>query len=307
MLHTITIDNAICTGCGTCVRICPADCLTLSKIVKVEFSDKGCIGCEHCVAVCPAGVLTGQRSEEKFIFESFPCEPESLHFPSITPGRLATFLQQRRSCRLFSKQPVPVTMLRDLVRLAITAPSGTNSQGWTFCLLGSRPEVVRFGEGVAGFYRSLNRLAVNPVARLYSRIVHGDALGRYRRRHYDSVAKSLAEWQEGGRDRLFHGAPAAIVIGGKKNASCPQEDALLACQNLLLGATAMGLGSCMIGYAVEAMRRDRSLCRDLSFPDDEDIYAVVVLGYPAVTFLRSCGRKVPIIRRPVYADPEGED
>ena len=61
-------------------------------------------------------------------------------------------------------------------------------------------------------------------------------------------------------DRLFHGAAAAILVTGRRQASCPAEDALLATQNILLAAHAMGLGSCLIGFAVEAMRRDPGAC-----------------------------------------------
>ncbi|MEZ4578721.1 MAG: nitroreductase family protein [Desulfobacterales bacterium] len=38
----------------------------------------------------------------------------------------------RRSCRNYKETPVPASVLEDLVRIGITAPSGTNSQMWTF-------------------------------------------------------------------------------------------------------------------------------------------------------------------------------
>ena len=89
---------------------------------------------------------------------------------------------------------------------------------------------------------------------------------------------------------------AAILVTGKKDASCPAEDALLATQNILLAAHAMGLGSCLIGFVVEAMRRDAKLRRQIGIADDEEIYSVIALGYPAVNYLRPANRKVVVPR-----------
>ncbi len=54
---------------------------------------------------------------------------------------------------------------------------------------------------------------------------------------------------EKGKDLLFHGAPAAIIVASKEEASCPSEDSLLATQNILLGAHSLGLGTCLVGFA----------------------------------------------------------
>jgi len=129
----------------------------------------------------------------------------------------------------------------------------------------------------------------HPAARLFSRLFLKDRLGFYRRRYHDQVRDALRQFEETGRDRLFHGATAAIVIATRPGASCPREDALLAAQNIAPAARAMGIGSCLIGFAVEAMRRDPSIPRALDIPADEAVHAVVALGRPA-------GRKPVSIR-----------
>ena len=47
------VDADKCTGCGTCVSICPVDVFVLndgkSKVVK----PKECIECGSCVVNCP--------------------------------------------------------------------------------------------------------------------------------------------------------------------------------------------------------------------------------------------------------------
>jgi nitroreductase len=89
---------------------------------------------------------------------------------------------------------------------------------------------------------------------------------------------------------------AAVIIGSRPGASCPAEDALLAAGNMLLAAHAMGLGSCLIGYAVEAMRHDRRVKEAVALPRRETVHAVVALGWPDVAFLRPTGRRRPVVR-----------
>jgi nitroreductase len=134
-------------------------------------------------------------------------------------------------------------------------------------------------------------MAANPLLRLLSRLFSHDVLGNYYRRYYESVKKGLALRSEEGRDLLFHGAPAVILIGSEAGASCPAEDALLATQNILLGAHALGLGSCLIGFAVSALQHDPTIKDILAIPRPEQIYSVIALGYPNEHYQRLTGRR----------------
>jgi nitroreductase len=126
------------------------------------------------------------------------------------------------------------------------------------------------------------------------------SLHNYYRDHYTSVKTGLEAWRSGGRDRLFHGAPAVIVVAARKRASCPGEDALLATQNILLAAHTLGLGTCLNGFAVEAMRRDASIAKALEIPPEEQVHAVIALGWPqkVETYSALCGRLPMTIRQP---------
>ena len=77
------------------------------------------------------------------------------------------------------------------------------------------------------------------------------------------------------------------------------EDALLASQNILLGAHSLGLGSCIIGFAVEAIKRDRQIRKLLQIPNYESVYAVIALGYPAEKYQRTGLRKKIVPRYPL--------
>ncbi len=212
------------------------------------------------------------------------------------PVQLAGLVSSRRSCRNFLNTPVDAGLLEDLVRIGITAPSGTNSQKWTFTILADRSLVLRLGTVIGRFFERLNRLAENRFLRGGLKLLGRSQLEEYHREYYDSVRNALDEWKIHGIDRLFHGAPAAILVGSEPGASCPVEDALLATQNILLGAHSMGLGTCLVGFAVAAMRKQPGIKVKFGIPVNEPIHSVIALGYPDEAYLRPAGRKRPIVR-----------
>lgn len=292
----VRIDGQACTGCSRCVSVCPSATLSLRE-GRAAVTGPACIGCCQCEAVCPEGAVLADG------FDGWAESPAGFRMDDActAPGRfpveeLVRLMRSRRSVRSYSDRPVSLALLEDLVRIGVTAPSGTNSQRWAFTLLPGREAVVDFAQLVARFFRGLNRLAANPAARLLTRLCGYKALAEYHREHYPSVVRALREWDEQGVDRLFHGAPAGLVVSARPGASCPGEDALLATQNILLGAHALGLGTCLIGYAVEAMRHDARIPRALGIPKGETVHAVVAVGHQRISYARATRRRRPLVR-----------
>ena len=142
----------------------------------------------------------------------------------------------------------------------------------------------------------MNRTAENVYLRKGMQLLGKPELEFYFQNYYEKIREGLSLWEKEGKDLLFHGAPAAIVVGSHKDASCPAEDALLATQNILLSAHVLGLGTCLIGFAIEAMKRDKRIPRGIGMPDDEKAYAVIALGFPNETYRRITGRRRALVR-----------
>jgi nitroreductase len=233
---------------------------------------------------------------ESFRFHTFSMRTDWMPYGACDPAELVRLMASRRSCRCFEPKSVERSLLEDLVKIGTTAPSGTNSQSWTFTVLPSRAAVMTLGNAIGAFFKRLNRLAANPVLRSGLRLIGRPELADYHRDYYQTVAEGLADWEERGCDRLFHGATAAIIVGSSPGGSCPAEDALLATQNILLGAHALGLGTCLIGFAVSAMAKDVRIRDRLAIPRKENVHAVVAIGHPAVAYQRLTGRRKAVVR-----------
>ncbi|MGD9308191.1 MAG: nitroreductase family protein [Desulfosarcina sp.] len=293
---TTVIDPEKCIGCGLCVAVCPKETLTM-KADKAVVSGNESLNCDHCAAVCPTEAIRVEALDRTLVrFSSFEADSRWCGHGRFDTTSLVNLMASRRSCRSYSDQPVARTLLEDLVKIGITAPSGSNCQPWTFTILPDRASVDRLGRQVGDFFRKTNRLAEKGWLRTLLKWIGKPELDTYFHQHYATVEIGLAAWDQGQRDLLFHGASAVIVVAADNDASCPAEDALLATANMLLAAHTMGLGTCLVGFVIEAMRRDKGIVRHLGIPDHEIPSAVIALGWPEETYQRIAGRKAVTIR-----------
>jgi nitroreductase/Pyruvate/2-oxoacid:ferredoxin oxidoreductase delta subunit len=293
---TTVIDSEECIGCGHCILVCPSETLSLQNNKAVVTGNQS-LGCGHCEAVCPTGAIRVTRNDSNSpCFQSFQVSDQWVPFGDFNTSKLVGLIQSRRSCRNYIQQHVEQELLEDLVNVGICAPSGTNSQNWTFTILPDRESVMVAANQIYDFFRRLNRMAEKTFFRKAMKLIGKPALDMYYHSYYKSVKKGIEKYQKYGKDLLFHGATAAILVGSRPGGSCPSEDALLATQNILLAGHAIGLGSCLIGFAVEAIRNDPSIKQVLGIPKDESIHSVIALGYPDEKYQTTCKRKKPVIR-----------
>jgi heterodisulfide reductase subunit A len=62
---TSVIDEDLCTGCGTCVKLCPYSAIRKNERGIATVNDVLCKGCGVCAASCPEKAITMRHFSDK--------------------------------------------------------------------------------------------------------------------------------------------------------------------------------------------------------------------------------------------------
>ena len=165
-------------------------------------------------------------------------------------------IRKRRSIRAYEARPVPRDLVNTVIEAGTAAPSAMNSQPWR----------VVVGEDPAA-KRTLLAAALPQAKKITEQVKDVDP------ERYELIKKRYAELP----DPVYYSAPAVIfVIGSGRYAahSCP-----LACENMMLAAHALGLGSCWVGFGA-MVTEDPDVRAILELKEDESLYGPILLGYP---------------------------
>jgi nitroreductase len=153
---------------------------------------------------------------------------------------LYNVLSSRHSIRKYKSIPVEVEKLNRILEAARTSPSASNRQPWHFVVISDEATKNKLKE-----------------AKVY--------------------------YREGGRWEWFYSAPIIICAFGEASKSWIRSDGrdyrdvdvAIAFENLVLAATAEGLGTCWVG-AFES----KALKEVLGVPDGIEPIVLTPLGYP---------------------------
>ena len=192
-------------------------------------------------------------------------------------------LVTRKSIRGFKRDPVPREVLRDILQLAVRAPSGVNSQPWEFfVLVGDAIENVKRGHiarvrsgvlpnpehGVTGWPRdSVYRQRQVALAMQLFQLMGISKEDKEKKR----------QWME--RGFRFFDAPAAIIIVVDRSIieKAPLLDIGAVMQSICLAALSRGLGTCIEDQGVMYPQVIRKFA---GVPESKRIVISIAIGYP---------------------------
>ncbi len=164
-------------------------------------------------------------------------------------------IKKRRSIRSYEAKPVPRDVLGAVIDAANEAPSAMNSQPWRFVVVED-----------AAAKKKLLAAALPQAKKITEQVKDVDP------ERYETIKKRYAELP----DPVYYSAPAVVfVIGSGRYAahSCP-----LACENMMLAAYGLGLGSCWVGFGAMAVE-DPEVRRLLELREEESVFGPILLGY----------------------------
>ncbi|MDB8804375.1 4Fe-4S dicluster domain-containing protein [Romboutsia sp. 1001216sp1] len=58
------IDTNHCVACGTCIKECPLNLISIEQGVFAKINLEKCVGCGKCAKACPASVIEIKSMEE---------------------------------------------------------------------------------------------------------------------------------------------------------------------------------------------------------------------------------------------------
>lgn len=176
-------------------------------------------------------------------------------------GRVEDFFEvvhRQRACRMFSEDPVDDVALEKVLDAATFAPSAENRQPWVFVVVRDDDRRAAIG--------ALTRQAWESGGRAHSE-------GR--------LSPGLLADVETGAQGGVAAAPVLVVVGGDTRLGDRRvlEASLFpAIQNLLLAATALGLGSSLTTLPLVFGSQLASI---VELPSEVVPMAVIPLGWPA--------------------------
>jgi nitroreductase len=159
----------------------------------------------------------------------------------------------RRSVREYTAQCVDEQMILRLINAAILAPNAVNQQPWTFTVVRDQDLLDRISRDAKS-----HMLVSMPTAP-----------------HSDHFRLSLSD----PNFQIFYHAPVLILISAEVQGPWIIEDCALAAENLMLVASAMGLGTCWIGFAQGFLNTPEGK-KALDLPVRCVPVAPIIVGYP---------------------------
>jgi nitroreductase/Pyruvate/2-oxoacid:ferredoxin oxidoreductase delta subunit len=200
----------LCTACGVCSGVCPADAVRTDSSGRVVSFSSSCIGCGHCGCYCPSRCFGLPAVDDK---DAMP-EEEKLQF----------LFKNRRSTRKFSRREIDRAVLTALLEPVGYAPTGQNAQGLIV-------DVV-LGE------QKVRQLIFEPFVKLVKLIDCFRLLTVL-----PGPGKEFVKKLRNGEDFVTWNAPCVLLFRAHRRNVTGRTDAVIAATMVSTKAESMGLGS----------------------------------------------------------------
>jgi nitroreductase len=181
-------------------------------------------------------------------------------------------IQDRRSIRDYTDEPVSDQDLDMILEAARQAPSGENAQPWRFIIVKDVETRKRLGALAGG----------GSGRRFTAEFVTKKMQERFSGLQDEAKKQAVFEKLTSGQVSAFLAdAPVNIVVCGKKDVWDLPYDTSAAIENMLLMVTALGLGACWVIAPCIDIRDEERVKALLGMPEGFKVISIVSVGHPA--------------------------
>jgi nitroreductase len=180
-------------------------------------------------------------------------------------------IQDRRSIREYSPEPVSEEDLNLILEAARLAPSGENAQPWRFIVVKDQDTRNKLGAIAGG----------GSGRRFTAEFVTKKMQERFATLEDEAKKKAAFEKLTSGQVSAFLAdAPVDLIIVGKKDVWDLPFDTSAAIENILLMVTALGLGACWVIAPCIDIRDEERIKDLLSIPQGYKAISIISIGHP---------------------------
>lgn len=181
------------------------------------------------------------------------------------------FIYQRHSVRSYTADEPGEPLIRRLLDAAVHAPTAMHQEPWRFVVVQDRALLRRWSD-------QAKEMALRDSAH------HGKLL-----KPHGAAGEGIASPLADAEFNIFYDAGTLILICAAPSNDFVAADCWLAAENLMLAASAEGLGTCCIGFALPILNTD-AMRAELGISQDLRVFAAIIAGTPR-------GQVVPTPRR----------
>ena len=182
----------------------------------------------------------------------------------------------RRSVRAFAPTPIDTTTVQALLDAAVQAATAVHAEPWAFVVVQDPKVLTRLSDRAKGRW--------------------AEEAPQYRGLHPagdPTLSRAFLERMASPDFSLFYDAGTLIAICATTHGAFAHADCWLAAGNLMTAATALGLGTCVIGSAIPTLNSPETKA-ELHIAAEVDVVAPIIVGVPRGTPPEST-RKAPRI------------
>lgn len=288
MKKEITIDASVCINCKVCVEICPNGIFKTDNnltSVKSERIDL-CFMCGQCMAAC---------SEKAIQISGLDYDKDFFDLPEII-NSFDSLIQSRRSIRAFKEVPVPKEKLELIVKAVTFAPPGFPPLKTEITVIQDRQLIKESLPYMINMYDSLLSRLKNPIVKHIIRRKAGSEKLRTIQNHIIPMFNiKLPYMKNGTEDAITRNAQAMILFHACKKSDNYRNDIFIALTYALLKAHSLGIGASAIDLIPPAIERTSYLKQLFQIPEENEVVASMILGYPKYKYKRAIQRQLKSI------------
>ena len=281
-LPRMIVEN--CTGCGLCVKTCPAQVLEMRNgKASIAHGDR-CSQCSHCVAVCPVNALEDRYAGAE---DTPVLDPKRL--PS--DSSLLVFFRSRRSVRHYRKKAISRKVLEKILDAGRYAPTAGNRQDVHHIVITNPEKIAELRDmvftSVLKMFSMFEKKALFPLMCVAMGTKNAKAL-----KDYVPLLERFRElWEKHGEDRIFWHAPAIMLVHGPRWDDTVSFSCAAVLYQASLMAHCLNVGCCFNGFLQVAINNDAKIRRWAGVPRRHKCYGAMTLGYPEIKYRRLVRRE----------------